>query len=150
LHIKRLDGLHCDLLISIFLSVGGCGLVRKEQILEHHPSISITIIISAMPTESISIDDPYFSTLCNTNPSITLIHLPQVSLPPNTSFSPLDFVASFFELPELNNTNLHQTLLNLSKSSNIKAFIIDFFCSAAFEFVSSRHNIPIYFLILKH
>ncbi|XP_034925654.1 UDP-glycosyltransferase 88B1 [Populus alba] len=116
-----------------------------KQILEHHPSISITIIISAMPTESISIDDPYFSTLCNTNPFITLIHLPQVSLPPNTSFSPLDFVASFFELPELNNTNLHHTLLNLSKSSNIKALIIDFFCSAAFEFVSSRHNIPIYF-----
>ncbi|XP_061952689.1 UDP-glycosyltransferase 88B1-like [Populus nigra] len=116
-----------------------------KQILKHHPSISITIIVSAMPTEPISIDDPYFSTLRNTNRSITLIHLPQVSLPPNTSFSPLDFAASFFELPELNNTNLHQTLLNLSKSSNIKALIIDFFCSAAFEFVSSRHNIPIYF-----
>lgn len=121
-----------------------------KQILKHHPSISITIIVSTLPTESFPVDDPYFSTLATTNPSITLIHLPKVSLPPITSFSPLDFVASLFDLPELNNTNLHQTLLNLSKSFNIKALIIDFFCSAAFEFVSSRHNIPIYFFFTSN
>ncbi|CAK7324835.1 unnamed protein product [Dovyalis caffra] len=117
-----------------------------KLILKHHPSISVTVMFSTLPTETISLDDPYFATVSNTKPSITFIHLPQVSLPPMTSFSPLDFVASFFELPELNNTNLHQTLLDLSKSSNIKALVIDFFCSAAYEFVSSRlSNIPIYF-----
>ncbi|KAJ6687631.1 GLYCOSYLTRANSFERASE [Salix koriyanagi] len=122
-----------------------CMVELGKQIVKHHPSISVTIIISTLPTEPFPVDDPYFSTLPTTYPSITLLHLPKVSLPPITSFSPLDFVASFFELPELSNTNLHQTLLNLSKSFNIKALIIDFFCSAAFEFVSSRHNIPIYF-----
>ncbi|KAF9667446.1 hypothetical protein SADUNF_Sadunf15G0023900 [Salix dunnii] len=127
-----------------------CMVELGKQILKHHPSISITIIISTLPTESFPVDDPYFSTLATTNPSITLIHLAKVSLPPITSFSPLDFVASLFDLPELNNTNLHQTLLNLSKSFNIKALIIDFFCSAAYEFVSSRHNIPIYFFFTSN
>ncbi|KAJ6677220.1 GLYCOSYLTRANSFERASE [Salix viminalis] len=122
-----------------------CMVELGKQILKHQPSISITIIISTLPTEPFPADDPYFSTLSTAYPSITLLHLPKVSLPPTTSFSPLDFVASFFELPELSNTNLHQALLNLSKSFNIKALIIDFFCSAAFEFVSSRHNIPVYF-----
>ncbi|KAJ6287851.1 hypothetical protein OIU78_029183, partial [Salix suchowensis] len=84
------------------------------------------------------------SELVSANPSFTFIPLPRVSPPtPITSF--LDLVASFFEIPELNNPNLHQTLLSLSASSNIKALIIDFFCSPAFEFLSSRLDIPIYY-----
>ncbi|KAJ6376000.1 hypothetical protein OIU77_000885 [Salix suchowensis] len=60
------------------------------------------------------------SELVSANPSFTFIPLPRVSPPtPITSF--LDLVASFFEIPELNNPNLHQTLLSLSASSNIKA-----------------------------
>ncbi|KAJ6287897.1 hypothetical protein OIU77_001149 [Salix suchowensis] len=60
------------------------------------------------------------SELVSANPSFTFIPLPEVSPPaPITSF--LDLVASFFEIPILNNPNLHQTLLSLSASSNIKA-----------------------------
>ncbi|CAK7324833.1 unnamed protein product [Dovyalis caffra] len=104
-----------------------------KLIVKHHPSVSVTCIMSNPSTEIVS-----------ANPSITFIPLPKLSLPtPITSF--LDLVASFFEIPNLNNPNLYQTLLNVSKSSNIKALVIDFFCNPAFEFLSSRLDIPIYY-----
>ncbi|KAL9372250.1 hypothetical protein Peur_034494 [Populus x canadensis] len=104
-----------------------------KLILKHRPSVSVTFVMSNPSTELVS-----------ANPFITFIPLPEVSLPtPITSF--LDLVASFFEIPKLNNPNLHQTLSSLSASSNIKALIIDFFCSPAFEFLSSRLDIPIYY-----
>jgi hypothetical protein len=104
-----------------------------KLILKHRPSVSVTFVMSNPSTELVS-----------ANPFITFIPLPEVSLPtPITSF--LDLVASFFEIPKLNNPDLHQTLSSLSASSNIKALIIDFFCSPAFEFLSSRLDIPIYY-----
>ncbi|KAF9671205.1 hypothetical protein SADUNF_Sadunf12G0023200 [Salix dunnii] len=104
-----------------------------KLILKHHPSVSVTLIMSSPSSDLVS-----------ANPSFTFIPLPEVSLPaPITSF--LDLAASFFEIPKFNNPNLHQTLLSLSTSSNIKALIIDFFCSPAFEFLSSRLDIPIYY-----
>ncbi|XP_011003675.1 PREDICTED: UDP-glycosyltransferase 88A1-like [Populus euphratica] len=104
-----------------------------KLILKHRPSVSVTFVMPNPSTELVS-----------ANPSITFIPLPEVSLPtPITSF--LDLVASFFEIPKLNNPDLHQTLSSLSASSNIKALIIDFFCSPAFEFLSSRLDIPIYY-----
>ncbi|KAJ6672767.1 GLYCOSYLTRANSFERASE [Salix viminalis] len=104
-----------------------------KLILKQHPSVSVTLIMSSPSSELVS-----------ANPSFTFIPLPEVSPPaPITSF--LDLVASFFEISKLNNPNLHQTLLSLSASSNIKALIIDFFCSPAFEFLSSRLDTPIYY-----
>ncbi|KAG6752782.1 hypothetical protein POTOM_042820 [Populus tomentosa] len=104
-----------------------------KLILKHRPSVSVTFVMSNPSTE-----------LVTANPFITFIPLPEVSLPtPITSF--LDLVASFFEIPKLNNPDLHHTLSSLSASSNIKALIIDFFCSPAFEFLSSRLDIPIYY-----
>uniref|UniRef100_A0A6N2LQ27 Anthocyanidin 3-O-glucosyltransferase n=1 Tax=Salix viminalis TaxID=40686 RepID=A0A6N2LQ27_SALVM len=66
-----------------------CMVELGKQILKHQPSISITIIISTLPTEPFPADDPYFSTLSTAYPSITLLHLPKVSLPPiHLLFSP--------------------------------------------------------------
>uniref|UniRef100_A0A2K1Y8A9 Glycosyltransferase n=1 Tax=Populus trichocarpa TaxID=3694 RepID=A0A2K1Y8A9_POPTR len=104
-----------------------------KLILKHRPSVSVTFVMSNPSTELVS-----------ANPFITFIPLPEVSLPsPITSF--LDLGASFFEISKLNNPNLHKALSSLSTTSNIKALIIDFFCSAAFEFLSSRLDIPIYY-----
>jgi hypothetical protein len=75
-----------------------------------------------------------------TTPSITFLHLPPISEVPTTP-SPLE---SFFLFPRLNNPNLHQTLQTISQTSNLKAFIIDFFCDAAFE-VAAKLNIPTYY-----
>ncbi|KDP22205.1 hypothetical protein JCGZ_26036 [Jatropha curcas] len=107
-----------------------------KLIAKHHTSIKITIILLTPPNETIS---------TSSIPSINFIHLPPTSLPPPvTPPSFRDIVASFFELPRLNNPNLHQTLLSLSKTANIKAFVIDFFCNSAVQ-VSSTLNIPTYY-----
>ncbi|KAG6649892.1 anthocyanidin 5,3-O-glucosyltransferase-like [Carya illinoinensis] len=121
-----------------------------KLILQHHPSFSITVIVfhtqnMATPT---FFADQYVTAINATCPSITFLHLPPVSdtPPPSTtsSSSPLEIMV--FLLPLLNNTNLHQALRTISQTSNVKAFIIDFFCDAAFQ-VAANLCIPTYYFI---
>ncbi|KAL5746439.1 hypothetical protein ACOSP7_027585 [Xanthoceras sorbifolium] len=74
---------------------------------------------------------------------ITFHHLPVVPLPCTLSL-PAEIPALTYKLADLNNHSLHNTLLQLSKSSNLKAFVIDFFCNASFE-VSLSLNSPTYY-----
>nr|POE57455.1 udp-glycosyltransferase 88b1 [Quercus suber] len=121
-----------------------------KLILKHHPSFSITILIlsepntntnSATPQYVASSTTKYITTVNSTTPSITFHHLPPISeVPPSTTF----FVDLKFLIPRLNNPNLHQTLKTISQTSKLRAFIIDFFCDAAFE-VASNLTIPTYY-----
>ncbi|KAK2654009.1 hypothetical protein Ddye_013865 [Dipteronia dyeriana] len=119
-----------------------------QLILKHHPA-SIAIIIPTLPFDSASssIAEDYIASVSASSSMISFHHLPAVDpLPPTFSFSssPAEIPALTYELAELNNPNLHKTLMKLSKSSKLKAFVIDFFCNASFK-VSSTFHIPTYY-----
>ncbi|WCJ36743.1 UDP-glycosyltransferase 88B1 [Euphorbia peplus] len=106
---------------------------------KHHPSLSITLIIPTLPNQDTTTFDSIIAAA-----SINFLRLPPTTALPTTPSSFLDIIASFYEIPQLNNTNLHEALLALSKSSIINAFIIDFFCNAAVK-ISSALKIPTYY-----
>ncbi|KAL7147411.1 hypothetical protein ABFS83_06G105400 [Erythranthe nasuta] len=99
------------------------------SIANHHPSISVVLIGTAASA-------PIAAT-----PSITYRRLPTpADLPAPISHT----VELCFEVPRLNNQNLRETLDDISRKSNIKAIVLDFFCNSAFEVCTSL-NIPTYF-----
>lgn len=105
-----------------------------KLIAKHYPSLSITVIILNMSNHEFISTDYSTAIFPDDNPSIKFIHLPPVTDPSATSY----------ELRQLNNPNLRKALLSLCKTSIIKAFIADFFCSISVQ-VSSSLKIPSYF-----
>ncbi|KAL4595004.1 hypothetical protein ACB092_12G060000, partial [Castanea dentata] len=114
-----------------------------KLILKHQPSFSITILILSEPNTNTNSTAPnyvassitqYIATVNYTTPSITFQHLPPISEIPCSTASRVELS---FLIPCLNNPNLHQT-------SKLRAFIIDFFCDAAFE-VATNLDIPTYY-----
>ncbi|KAJ0113095.1 hypothetical protein Patl1_01206 [Pistacia atlantica] len=122
--------------IVIYPSPGRGHLVSMiklaKLILTHYPSFSITVIIPEAPFETGSTYE-YVESISATVPSVTFHHLP--TIPTTTSL--LDIQTQTFELSLQNNHNFHQALLLISKSSNIKALILDFFCN---PFLKSLQN----------
>ena len=127
-----------------------------KLILKHHPSFVITILILSGPNTNTNSTAPnyvassttkYITTVNSTTPSISFHHLPPISeVPPSTtSFEELKFLT-----PRLNNPNLHQTLKTISQTFKLRAFIIDFFCDAAFEVASNPrlHRYGIFGIVL--
>jgi hypothetical protein len=111
-----------------------------KLILTHQPSLTIHILIAPQPYNAGS-TAPYLADVSATTPSITFHYLPNVSLPP-TSFVHHETLT--FELLRLNNPNLSQSLLSISKSYTIHALIMDSFCSHALS-VADKLNIPGYY-----
>ncbi|KAK9292512.1 hypothetical protein L1049_020485 [Liquidambar formosana] len=133
--------------IVLYPSPGRGHLVSMVElgklILKHHPSFSVTVIITTTAGDTGYATTPYINSVTATTPSITFHHLPTLSSPlAHASAANLPNLS--FEIPRLNNPNLHQALLAISQSSNLKAFVIDFFCNAAFE-VSTKLKIPTYY-----
>ncbi|ESR35326.1 hypothetical protein CICLE_v10004867mg [Citrus x clementina] len=117
-----------------------------KLILTHHPCFSIDIIIPTAPFVTSAGTDDYIASVSATVPSVTFHQLPPpVSGLLDTLRSPVDLPALAYELGELNNPKLHETLITISKRSNLKAFVIDFFCSPAFQVSSSTLSIPTYY-----
>ncbi|XP_030933133.1 anthocyanidin 5,3-O-glucosyltransferase-like [Quercus lobata] len=121
-----------------------------KLILKHQPSFSITILILSDPNTNTNSTAPnyvassttqYIATVNSTTPSITFQHLPPISEIPRNTASPVELS---FLIPRLNNPNLHQTLKTISQTSKLRAFIMDFFCDAAFE-VATNLDIPTYY-----
>nr|BEP30490.1 6'deoxychalcone 4'-O-glucosyltransferase [Dahlia pinnata] len=106
----------------------------------HHPSLSIIILIIPAPYETGS-TDKYINSVSTTNPSITFHHLPNTPLPPDSSS---DFLDLLFDIPNLYNPVLHDTLVSISQKSTIKAVILDCFTNPAFQ-VSKSLNLPTYY-----
>uniref|UniRef100_A0A7N2MHS0 Glycosyltransferase n=1 Tax=Quercus lobata TaxID=97700 RepID=A0A7N2MHS0_QUELO len=121
-----------------------------KLILRNHPSFSITILILSEPNTNTNSTAPnyvagsttkYITTVNSTTPSISFHHLPPISEVPLSTSS---FVELSYSIPRFNNQNLHQILKTISQTSKPKAFIIDFFCDAAFE-VATNLDIPTYY-----
>jgi hypothetical protein len=108
-----------------------------KLILTYHPSLTIHILIAPQPYNTGS-TAPYIAIVSTTTPSITFHYLPYVSLPPTSS---PHHETLTFELLHLNNPNLRQSLLPISKTYNIHAFIMDSFCSHTFS-IAVNLNIP--------
>ncbi|GLU24339.1 hypothetical protein SLE2022_402820 [Rubroshorea leprosula] len=136
--------------ILLYPSQGRGHLVSMVElaklILTHHPSFSVTIIISEAPYETGSTAS-YIAAVSSTTPSITFYHLPTIPLPTNnTSFSIMDIKTLSFEWHTINNPNYHQALISISRSAKIKAVIMDFFCNYSFD-ISTSLGIPTYYYI---
>ncbi|KAL0403190.1 UNVERIFIED_CONTAM: Chalcone 4'-O-glucosyltransferase [Sesamum radiatum] len=90
----------------------------------HNPSISVIMLTTA-----------------SASPTVTYHRLGSPAAPQNSTFDPFELL---YETPRLTNPNLRQALEEIQQKSNIKAFVIDFFCNSASE-VSTSMNIPTYF-----
>ncbi|XP_024979006.1 UDP-glycosyltransferase 88B1-like [Cynara cardunculus var. scolymus] len=109
----------------------------------HHPSLSIVILITLAPSKTGSTSTgKYINTISGTIPSITFHHLPTIALPPELSSH--EFVDLSFEIPQLYNPIVHDTLVAISDESTIKGVILDFFTNAAFQ-VSKTLDFPTYY-----
>ncbi|KAI3711017.1 hypothetical protein L2E82_40819 [Cichorium intybus] len=73
----------------------------------HHPSLSLIIIITPIPSENGS-TDKYIKTVSATISSITFHHLPTIAIPPDFSF---DIIDLNFGIPELYNPIFHNALV---------------------------------------
>ncbi|XVF12577.1 hypothetical protein REPUB_Repub08aG0130800 [Reevesia pubescens] len=111
-----------------------------KLLLTHQPSRSIHILIATPPYQAES-TAPYIAAVSSTVPSIIFHKLPKVTLPPSTV---THHESLTFEVLRLNNPNVLQALLPISKDYKILGFVIDFFCTAAFK-VASDLNIPSYY-----
>ncbi|KAJ0052257.1 hypothetical protein Pint_01171 [Pistacia integerrima] len=129
--------------IVIYPSPGRGHLVSMIElaklILTHYPSFYITVIIPEAPFET-GVTYGYVQSISATVPSITFHHLP--TIPTTTSL--LDIQTQTFELSLQNNHNFHQALVLISKSSNIKALLLDFFCNPSFK-ISAKLEILTYY-----
>ncbi|MED6210715.1 hypothetical protein PIB30_066721 [Stylosanthes scabra] len=102
----------------------------------HHPSLSTTLLILTPPTPSTTVKQ----SLSAVSPSVTLLHLPP--LPLHSDINP--HILSI-ELCRRNNHNLRQILLSISKTSKIKAVVLDFMNFTAATTVTNELNLPTYF-----
>ncbi|GFP81029.1 baicalein 7-o-glucuronosyltransferase, partial [Phtheirospermum japonicum] len=68
---------------------------------------------------------------------------PTQPLPPNP---PKISTELFFEIPRLNNPDLRNALQEISQRSRIRAFVMDFFCNAAYD-VTTSMGIPTYYYL---
>ncbi|OWM79602.1 UDP-glycosyltransferase 88B1-like [Punica granatum] len=137
-------------IIVLYPSPGKGHLVSTVELgktlLGHHhpPPFSVTVILSVPPDEA-EFTAAYVSSVSVTHPAISFHHLP-VPFVPFDSSSPNKFMSSTFELACRNNPALHALLSSISKSggSNIRALVLDFFCTAALR-VGANLNIPVYY-----
>ncbi|XP_042500094.1 UDP-glycosyltransferase 88A1 [Macadamia integrifolia] len=113
-----------------------------KLILKDYPSFSISILNTPRPYNTGS-TTPYINHVSSTTPSINFHNLPAVPISPDSISSPHHEALLFEGLP-LNNHNVHQVLLTISQTSNIRALIIDFFCTAALD-VGASLDLPTYY-----
>ncbi|GLU24331.1 hypothetical protein SLE2022_402740 [Rubroshorea leprosula] len=111
-----------------------------KLILNHQPSLRIHIL-NPPPPYSVDSTAPYISATSGTIPSITFHQLPTITLSTSSSRHHESLV---FETLLLNNPNVHNALLSISKNYNIRSFIMDFFNTPAFD-VAFTLNIPAYY-----
>ncbi|KAK7283590.1 hypothetical protein RIF29_13206 [Crotalaria pallida] len=131
--------------IVLYPSVGRGHLFSMVElgklILTHDPSFSITILIPTPPnTTPISPTTTTFG--FHSSSSITFHHFPTSS--PTTTTTPLPPHLLILELIRPNNHNLHQALQSISKTSNLKAIVLDFLNYTATQ-VTAALDIPTFF-----
>ncbi|KAL6318134.1 hypothetical protein AAG906_035639 [Vitis piasezkii] len=89
---------------------------------------SIIILLSTGPFDTPATTS-YIDHISQTNPSISFHRFPYLSV--DTSSSTCNIVAVFSEFFRLSASNVLHALQQLSKTSTVRAFIIDYFCASA-------------------
>ncbi|OIW08072.1 hypothetical protein TanjilG_20173 [Lupinus angustifolius] len=107
-------------------------------ILTHNPSFSIIILIPTPPNTA-NIDTTTFG--CNS--SITFHHL-AITPPSSSATTTLPPHLLIFDITRHGNHNLHNFLQSISKTSNLKAIVVDFMNYSATE-VTTTLDIPTLF-----
>ncbi|CAL0333306.1 unnamed protein product [Lupinus luteus] len=107
-----------------------------KLILTRNPSFSITILIPT-PSNSTTIDTTTFG--CDS--SITFHNIPIPPPPSGTTLSPQSLI---FRFTRDGNHNLHHVLQSISKTSKLKAVVLDFLNYTATE-VTTTLDIPTFF-----
>ncbi|OVA16939.1 UDP-glucuronosyl/UDP-glucosyltransferase [Macleaya cordata] len=111
-----------------------------KQIINHHPSFSITILITTVNPSTTAQTTPYINRISQSTPSIIFHHLPN----PTQNQPNHHQIPSIFEILHKNNPIIHKSLQTLSLSSTISAFIFDVFCATSLQ-VTTQLQIPSYF-----
>nr|BAK55747.1 UDP-glucose glucosyltransferase [Gardenia jasminoides] len=83
----------------------------------------------------------YLDHISSTNPSIVVHQFPFIQADLSSSLSP---PAIGFKFIRKNAPNVHHALQEISKTSSIRALIIDFFCTSAMPY-SNNLGIPVYY-----
>jgi len=105
----------------------------------HHYSI-IILLTNGFPDHPTI--NAYIQSISTSHPSISFHNLPHT--PPPTFTTTLSFVAKVMNFINSNTHNVTTTLSRISKTTTVKAFIIDFICSSSMEPASSM-GIPVYY-----
>ncbi|GLT31246.1 hypothetical protein SLA2020_059950 [Shorea laevis] len=130
--------------IVLYPSAGMGHLISMVElaklILKHYPSFSIKVLVCTSPSISPGAITKYIASVSTTTPSIVFHHLPTAPLPPDSSLKVEELA---YELSRLNNPNLRHVLRTILETSQIKAFILDFFNDVAFD-VTDQLKIPTY------
>ncbi|CAD5323268.1 unnamed protein product [Arabidopsis thaliana] len=114
-----------------------------KTILSKNPSLSIHIILVPPPYQPES-TATYISSVSSSFPSITFHHLPAVT-PYSSSFTSRHHHESLLlEILCFSNPSVHRTLFSLSRNFNVRAMIIDFFCTAVLD-ITADFTFPVYY-----
>ncbi|XP_050898106.1 UDP-glycosyltransferase 1-like [Lathyrus oleraceus] len=117
-----------------------------KLIVTHHPSFSITILILTPPNKNtnnkdttLSPQEQYIKYVSVAFPSINFHYIPPIS-------SPTTLVTHLitFEISPQSNHHVDNILQSISKTTNLKAVILDFFTYSAYE-ITTNLQIPTYF-----
>ncbi|KAL1200778.1 UDP-glycosyltransferase 88A1 [Cardamine amara subsp. amara] len=114
-----------------------------KLILSQNPSLFIHIVLAPPPYQPES-TSTYISSVSSSFPSITFHHLPAVTPYSSSSTSRHHHESLLLEILCFSNPNVHRTLFSLSQNFNLRAMIIDFFCSAVLD-VTADFNFPVYY-----
>ncbi|KAK2366432.1 UDP-glycosyltransferase [Trifolium repens] len=120
-----------------------------KLILTQQPSFSIIILILTPPNKNttnkdinpktLSPQEQYIDSVSATFPSINFHYIPQVSCPTTL---PQHLIT--FEVSHESNNHVENILHSISKTTNLKAVILDFFTYSA-SYVTIKLEIPTYF-----
>nr|QDM38898.1 UDP-glycosyltransferase UGT88E22 [Glycyrrhiza uralensis] len=110
-----------------------------KLILTQNPSLSITILILTPPNTKINNNNNNNTFGCEDFPSITFHYIPPISFP-NT----LPPHILTLELCRLSNHHVHHVLQSISKTSNLKAIVLDFL-NYSTTHITSTIDTPTYF-----
>lgn len=114
-----------------------------KLILSQNPSLSIHIVLAPLPYQPESIST-YISSVSSTFPSITFHRLPAVTPYSSSSTSRHHHESLLLEILCFSNPNVHRTLFSLSQNFNLRAMIIDLFCTAVLD-VTADFTFPVYY-----
>ncbi|KAJ1420550.1 glycosyltransferase GT19J14 [Sesbania bispinosa] len=113
--------------------------LAKHIILQNqHHSIIILLTTGLLDHPSI---DTYIQRISTSYPSISFLRFPRSTV---TAARTHSFAAMGFQFIKANAVNVRSTLREISKSTIIKALVIDLFCTTAMEEASSM-GIPVYY-----